>query len=157
MGVFQIRSYKDPKKWGAAGQWRDGKKLNDPTFNLQAAWNISNQGKNWDAWSAYKNGAFSKYLDDAQVAARKAGIKVGFYGDERTQEGLTYTHKDEVLMTKMEADRIRNRPASAGGGCITVNMNVNIARAGIEEVQTLLQSFKSALQNDKFLEQIGGY
>ena len=44
-------------------------------------------------------------------------------------------------MTKMEADRIRNRPASAGGGGITVNMNVNIARAGIEEVQTLLQSF----------------
>ena len=157
MGVFQIRSYKDPKKWGAAGQWRDGKKLNDPTFNLQAAWNISNQGKNWDAWSAYKNGSFSKYLDDSQAAARKAGIKVGFYGDERTQEGLTYTHKDEVLMTKMEADRIRNRPASAGGGGITVNMNVNIARAGIEEVQTLLQSFKSALQNDKFLEQVGGY
>jgi hypothetical protein len=157
MGVFQIRSYKDPKKWGAAGQWRDGKKLNDPTFNLQAAWNISNQGKNWDAWSAYKNGSFSKYLDDAQAAARKAGIKVGFYGDERTQEGLTYTHKDEVLMTKMEADRIRNRPAGAGGGGITVNMNVNIARAGIEEVQTLLQSFKSALQNDKFLEQVGGY
>ena len=60
-------------------------------------------------------------------------------------------------MTKMEADRIRNRPASAGGGGITVNMNVNIARAGIEEVQTLLQSFKSALQNDKFLEQVGGY
>jgi murein DD-endopeptidase MepM/ murein hydrolase activator NlpD len=157
MGVFQIRSYKDPKKWGAAGQWRDGKKLNDPTFNLQAAWNISNQGKNWDAWSAYKNGSFSKYLDDAQAAARKAGIKVGFYGDERTQEGLTYTHQDEVLMTKMEADRIRNRPTSAGGGNITVNMDVKIARAGIEEVQTLLQGFKSALQNDKFLEQIGGY
>jgi len=157
MGVFQIRSYKDPKKWGAAGQWRDGKRLNDPSFNLQAAWNISKQGTNWKPWTAYTSGSFSAYLDDAQAAARQAGIKVGRYGVERTEEGLTYTHKDEVLMTKLEADKLRNRPTTGGGGCVTVNMNVNIASAGVGEVQVLLQRFKAALEQDKVISTIGSY
>jgi hypothetical protein len=157
MGVFQIRSYKDPKKWGAAGQWRDGKRLNDPSFNLQAAWNISKHGTNWKPWTAYKSGDFSAYLDDAQAAARQAGIKVGRYGVERTDEGLTYTHKDEVLMTKLEADKLRNRPTGGGGGCVTVNMNVNIASAGVGEVQILLQRFKAALEQDKVISTIGSY
>lgn len=156
LGVFQIRSLKNPPNT-PSGKWRDGKRLMDPSFNLQAAWAISNQGTNWEPWSAYNNGSFAKYLDDAQSAARKAGIKVGFYGAERTNEGLTYTHKDEVLMTKMEADRIRNRPSAGGGGCVTVNMNVNIAQAGIGEVQVLLQRFKSALEQDKIIQQIGSY
>lgn len=156
LGVFQIRSLKNPPNT-PSGKWRDGKRLLDPAFNVQAAWAISNQGSNWQPWSAYNNGSFAKYLDDAQATARKAGIKVGFYGAERTEEGLTYTHKDEVLMTKMEADRIRNRPTSGGGGCVTVNMNVNIAQAGIGEVQVLLQRFKSALEQDKVIQQIGSY
>ena len=157
LGVFQVRSLKKIRP-NTGDKWRDPKRLMDPAFNLQAAWAISNQGKNWEPWSAYNNGSFTKYLDDAQTAARKAGIKVGFYGDERTQEGLTYTHKDEVLMTKMEADRIRNRPTSGNGGCgVTVNMNVTIAQAGIGEVQVLLQRFKSALEQDKIISTIGSY
>ena len=156
LGVFQVRSLKHMRP-NSGDTWRDPKRLMDPSFNLKAAWNISNQGKNWAPWSTYKNGAFTKYLDDAQAAARKAGIKVGFYGSERTEEGLTYTHKDEVLMTKMEADRVRNRPASGGGGCVTVNMNVNIAQASVGEVQVLLQRFKSALEQDKVIQQIGSY
>lgn len=156
LGVFQIRSLKNPPNT-PNGQWRNGKRLLDPSFNLKAAWAISNQGTNWEPWSAYNNGSFAKYLDDAQATARKAGIKVGFYGADRTEEGLTYTHKDEVLMTKMEADRIRNRPTSSGGGCVTVNMNVQIAQAGIGEVQVLLQRFKSALEQDKVIQQIGSY
>jgi hypothetical protein len=57
----------------------------------------------------------------------------------------------------MEADRIRNRPSSGGGGCVNVNMTVNIAQAGIAEVQVLLQRFKSALEQDKVIQQIGSY
>jgi len=157
MGVFQIRSLKDPKKWGSSGQWRDSKRLYDPAFNVKAAWNVSQEGTNWKPWSAYKSGAFSSYLDDAQAAARQAGIKVGRYGVERTDEGLTYTHKDEVLMTKLEADKLRNRPTGGGGGCVTVNMNVNIASACVGEVQVLLQRFKAALEQDKVISKIGSY
>jgi murein DD-endopeptidase MepM/ murein hydrolase activator NlpD len=156
MGVFQIRSLKDPKKY-PGGQWRDGKRLLDPSFNVKAAWNVSKEGTNWKPWSAYKSGAFSTYLDDAQAAARQAGIKVGRYGVERTDEGLTYTHKDEVLMTKLEADKLRNRPSGGGGGCVTVNMNVSIASAGVGEVQILLQRFKAALEQDKVISTIGSY
>ena len=156
LGVFQVRSLRKIRP-NTGDVWRNAKKLKDPSFNLKAAWEISNQGKNWGPWSAYSNGSFTKYLDDAQSAARKAGIKVGFYGADRTEEGLTYTHKDEVLMTKMEADRIRNRPSSGGGGCVNVNMTVNIAQAGIAEVQVLLQRFKSALEQDKVIQQIGSY
>jgi hypothetical protein len=36
-------------------------------------------------------------------------------------------------------------------------MNVNIAQAGIGEVQVLLQRFKSALEQDKVIQQIGSY
>ena len=156
LGVFQVRSLKKIRP-NTGDQWRDPKRLMDPAFNLKAAWAISNQGKNWEPWSTYNNGSFTKYLDDAQTAARKAGIKVGFYGSERTEEGLTYTHKDEVLMTKMEADRVRNRPSSGGGGCVTVNMNVNIAQASVGEVQVLLQRFKTALEQDKIISTIGSY
>lgn len=156
LGVFQVRSLKKIRP-NTGDVWRDPKKLLDPSFNLKSAWAISNQGKNWAPWSAYSNGAFTKYLDDAQTAARKAGIKVGFYGADRTEEGLTYTHKDEVLMTKMEADRLRNRPSSGGGGCVTVNMNVNIAQASVGEVQVLLQRFKAALEQDKVISTIGSY
>jgi hypothetical protein len=158
MGLFQIRSYKDPKKWGAAGQWRDGKRLNDPSFNVKAAWNISNQGKNWKAWSAYKNGAFSKFLDDAESAAKAAGIPAYEYGTDRTKEGLAYLHPDEMVLNKGQADLIRNNRSNvAGGATINVQMAVTIAKAGDQEVLVLLDKFKKAIANDKDIAAIGSY
>ena len=158
MGLFQIRSYKDPKKWGAAGQWRDGKRLNDPSFNVKAAWNISNQGKNWKAWSAYKNGAFSKFLDDAETAAKAAGIPAYEYGTDRTKEGLAYLHPDEMILNKGQADLVRNNRSNvAGGGSINVQMTVNIAKSGDNEVLVMLDKFKKAIANDKDIAAIGSY
>jgi hypothetical protein len=59
-------------------------------------------------------------------------------------------------MTKMEADRIRNRPSSSGGG-LNVTMNVNIAKASDGEVQVLLQRFKAGIEQSGYLDTIGGY
>jgi hypothetical protein len=158
LGLFQIRSYKDPKKWGDAGQWRDGKRLTDPSFNVKAAWNISNQGQNWKAWSAYKNGSFSQFLDDAETASKKAGIPSHFYGEESTKEGLAYLHDEEMVLNKGQADLLRNnRSNSAGGGTINVNMTVNIAKAGDQEVLVMLDKFKKAIANDKDIAAIGAY
>lgn len=158
MGLFQIRSYKDPKKWGDAGKWRDGKRLNDPSFNIQAAWNISNQGQNWKAWTAYKNGAFSQFLDDAETASKKAGIPSHFYGEDKTQEGLAYLHADEMVLNKGQADLIRNnRSNRSGGGTINVNMTVNIAKSGDNEVLVMLDKFKKAIANDRDIAAIGSY
>ena len=158
LGLFQIRSYKDPKKWGDAGQWRDGKRLTDPSFNVKAAWNISNQGQNWKAWSAYKNGSFSQFLDDAETASKKAGIPSHFYGKESTKEGLAYLHDEEMVLNKGQADLLRNnRSNSSGGGTINVNMTVNIAKAGDQEVLVMLDKFKKAIANDKDIAAIGAY
>jgi len=158
LGPFQIRSLKDPSKYGASGKWRDGKKLLQPDFNLDAAKAISHSGTNWKAWSTYTSGSFTKYLDDAQTAARQAGIPVNFYGTGGgTEEGMHYLHEGEAVLPKMTADRLRNRPAGGGGCGITVNMNVNIARAGIEEVQVLLARFKTAIEQDATINQIGVY
>ena len=155
MGVFQIRSLKDPKKH-PGGQWRDAKRLFDPSFNVKAAWNISNEGQNWKAWSAYKNGSFSQFLDDAEAAAKSAGIPAHFYGTDRTKEGLAYLHDDEMVLNKGQADRLRNSGRSSDTS-INVNMTVNIAKASDGEVQILLEKFKSAIANDRDLKKIGAY
>jgi murein DD-endopeptidase MepM/ murein hydrolase activator NlpD len=166
-GLFQINMGGALGKERLAKTWKNSMgatfKLNglrdlyNPTTNTDVAYHMSNKGSNWSSWVAYKNGAFTNFLDDAETTARKAGIKVGFYGAERTEEGLTYTHKDEVLMTKMEADRMRNRPSSSGGGCLNVTMNVNIAKASDGEVQVLLQRFKAGIEQSGYLDNIGGY
>jgi murein DD-endopeptidase MepM/ murein hydrolase activator NlpD len=154
LGVFQIRSLKEPNKYGG-GEWRDGKRLFDPAFNVKAAWNISNQGKNWKAWSAYNNGAFSKFLDDAESASKAAGIPSHFYGTDRTKEGLAYLHPDEMVLNKGQADLLRNNRSGSGESCINVNMTVNIAKAGDQEVLVMLDKFKKALASDKDLEKLG--
>lgn len=155
MGIFQIRSLKDPKKFGASGQWRDGKRLFDPSFNVKAAWQISNEGKNWKAWSAYKNGAFSQYLDDAESAAKAAGIPGHFYGSDSTKEGLAYLHDGEMVLNKGQADRIRNGNGGGSSSSINVTMNVNIAKAGDNEVLVMLDKFKRAIAADKDIAAIG--
>jgi hypothetical protein len=156
LGVFQIRSLRDPKKY-AGGEWRDGKRLFDPSFNVKAAWNISSEGQNWKAWSTYKNGAFSQYLDDAEAAAKAAGIPAHFYGSERTQEGLAYLHSDEMVLNKGQADLLRNNRSGSKETNINVSMTVNIAKASDGEVQILLEKFKSAIANDRDLKKIGAY
>jgi murein DD-endopeptidase MepM/ murein hydrolase activator NlpD len=156
MGVFQIRSLKDPKKY-PGGQWRDGKRLFDPSFNVKAAWNISNEGQNWKAWSAYNNGSFSRYLDDAESAAKAAGIPAHFYGTDRTKEGLAYLHPDEMILNKGQADLIRNNRSGGGGTNINVSMAVTIQKASEGEVQVLLAKFKEAIASDKDLKSIGAY
>lgn len=154
LGVFQIRSLKDPSKYGG-GEWRDGKRLFDPNFNVKAAWNISNQGKNWKAWSAYNNGSFSKFLDDAESASKAAGIPSHFYGTDRTKEGLAYLHPDEMVLNKGQADLLRNNKSAINTGGINVQMTVNIAKAGDSEVLVMLDKFKEAIATDKDLAQLG--
>lgn len=156
LGLFQIRSLKDPKKYGG-GEWRDGKRLTDPSFNVKAAWNISNQGQNWKAWSAYNNGSFSKFLDDAESASKAAGIPGYFYGTDRTKEGLAYLHPDEMVLNKGQADLVRNNRGNGGATSINVSMTVNIAKAGDQEVLVMLDKFKKAIASDRDLEQLGKY
>jgi hypothetical protein len=51
--------------------------LFDPEYNAEAALAISNGGTNWIAWSTWKKGTYTKYLDDAQAAFDKLGEGCG--------------------------------------------------------------------------------
>lgn len=163
-GLFQINMKDDDPKSPNMGRNRrkqfglkNNEQLYDANTNSRAAYEISNKGSWWKQWSTYNSGAFTKYLDDSEAAAKKAGIPTARGGAEDTTEGLMYVHDNEAVLNAQEAGRYRNRPNNGGGGCITVNMNVSIAQAGVAEVQVLLANFKTALENDAGLKRIGAY
>lgn len=61
VGLFQIRSLRHPDRYSGTDRLRDAKKLLNPVFNAQAAYQISNEGTNWGPWSAYTSGAYRKF------------------------------------------------------------------------------------------------
>lgn len=49
--------------------------LLDPLTNAQEMMRVSQGGKNWNPWSVYTNGAYQRYLADAQRALGTAGAQ----------------------------------------------------------------------------------
>ena len=162
-GVFQINmTNKDPlsPNMGKNRLKQFGIKNNDalynPNTNLKAAYAVSNKGTWWKQWATYNSGKFTNYLDDAELAARKAGVPLHYYGTDSASEGPAYLHQGEMVLNKQAADRLRGGlTGGAGGGCINVNMTVNIAKAGEAEVLVLLDRFKSAIAQDKAIAAMG--
>ena len=162
-GVFQINmTNKDPlspnmgknrlKQFGI----KNNAALYDPNTNLRAAYQVSNKGTWWKQWATYNSGKFTNYLDDAELAARKAGVPLHYYGTDNASEGPAYLHQGEMVLNKQAADRLRGGlTGGAGAGCINVNMTVNIAKAGEAEVLVLLDRFKSAIAQDKAIAAMG--
>ena len=164
-GVFQINmTDKDPKSPHMGTNRRkqyhlkNNEALFDPNTNLSTAYGISAKGKWWKQWATYNSGDFTKYIDDAQLAARQAGVPLHYYGQERTKEGPAYLHDDEMVLNKQQADRLRGGlNGRAHDHQVVVNMTVNIAQASQAEVQVMLQRFKEALAQDNVIKQIGAY
>ena len=162
-GVFQINmTNKDPKSpnMGKNRLKQFGIKNNDalynPNTNLKAAYQVSNKGTWWKQWATYNDGKFTNYLDDAELAARKAGVPLHYYGTDNASEGPAYLHTGEMVLNKQAADRLRGGlTGGSGGGCINVNMTVNIAKAGEAEVLVMLDRFKSAIAQDKAIAAMG--
>lgn len=46
----------------------DKNRLTEPSYNAQAAAKISSGGRNWEAWSAWKNGEYTIYIPEAESA-----------------------------------------------------------------------------------------
>jgi hypothetical protein len=44
--------------------------LFDPQTNANAAWKVSNEGRNWTPWSVFKNGTYTKHIPAAEQAAK---------------------------------------------------------------------------------------
>ena len=77
VGLWQINI--DPRKsWGRARARKHGgaSGLMDPYENARAAYDISNQGKNFNPWSTYKQkkNSYTNWLGTAATAIRKIGL-----------------------------------------------------------------------------------
>lgn len=74
----------------------------DPANNAEAAYAISNSGKNWKPWTTYNNDAYQRYLPAAKRAveaaqkimraAEKRGTALGFTNLALAQKGKAYVY-----------------------------------------------------------------
>ncbi len=69
IGLWQIRSMKAELGTGSA---RDATKLEDPVYNGQSAWSISEQGTKFSPWSIYNRGTYRQYMTLAQQVIANA-------------------------------------------------------------------------------------
>lgn len=154
-GIFQIRSLKNWQNHdgkGSSDKWRDPKRLaTDAKFQIEAAWHKSSKGRKWEAWSAYNNGSFTKFLDDADRVASKAGIG----GGPETAGGFNMAQvasPTETTGTRRAANVSANSNVN-----IKVDMQVTLANAGQAEAQKLLRTFKDSIEKELEIKGIGGY
>jgi len=152
IGPFQIRSLHHPKQY-KNGHLRSIKDLYNPDFNINSAWEISKHGKNWTPWSTYTSGKFSQYLDDAKVAASKAGIGGG--EGSGSMGGMT-GYRSSGMPQESSAPTIISAPTDRNVN-VTVNMNVSIANADVGNARVLVTAFRDALEREQLLGQIGSY
>jgi len=62
VGLFQIRSLRDPDAWGPLDHVRRASELRDPLYNAKAAHVISREGTDWSPWSVFKSGTYLPYV-----------------------------------------------------------------------------------------------
>lgn len=165
-GLFQINMINDDPKSPNMGIKRlkqfglqKNEQLYDPMTNIRAAYEISNGGKWWGQWGAYNNGSFVKYLDDAVRAAKKAKIPTYHEGIDRVpSEQLALLDKDEMVIPPNLANQIRNKTVPAGGSVnIKVDMQVNIAKSGVQEAEYMFDYFKTKLEKELKNNQMGTF
>jgi hypothetical protein len=62
IGLFQVRSLKNPEKYTKADKLRIKDKLFDPIYNAKVAYEISKKGKDWTDWSTYNDDTYKEFL-----------------------------------------------------------------------------------------------
>jgi len=101
--------------------WKDANKgsfklkhandLLNPTTNAKVAYHMTKGGKNWTRWVTFQKGAFTKFLDDAQVARQEAGI-----GGDNPTAGM-------AMETTGVGGHVRTGSVS---GTLTSNQTINV-------------------------------
>lgn len=148
IGLFQIRSLKDWKKWN--DPYRDAKRLPDPSYNTDAALKKSKQGSNWKPWTTYTQGSYLKHLAEADSMAATVGVGGG-------QEGVNLP-SSFASSAAMGNSNITITGGRSGGGSVNVhlNMNVTISQGSIQEADRLVRLVGEKLKHDLTLKQIAG-
>jgi murein DD-endopeptidase MepM/ murein hydrolase activator NlpD len=136
-GLFQINMKDDDPKSPNMGRnrrkqfgIRNNEALYNPTTNIRAAYQVSDQGSWWKQWATYNDGTFLKYMDDAKRAKEAAGIGGG-------QE----SYSSGGMMSSGTATKEAHHK-----GEITVNMNVSIASASEADTERLFKEFSRKLK-----------
>ena len=152
-GLFQINMLGALKKERLSKHWKaaDGrtfrihstKDLYDPKTNAKVAYHMTGHGSNWSKWSAYKSGAFAKYLDDAERAKGGGAVSEMNMGVASAPASGTSAHGGSVSATSSVS--------------IKVDMNVNIAQASPAGAKAMLSTFKSELEKELRLKGLSTY
>jgi len=64
IGLFQIRSLKNPEQFSGSDKLRVREDLFDPINNAKAAYAISKQGTNWTPWTTFTKGTYKNYMGE---------------------------------------------------------------------------------------------
>ena len=145
VGLFQIRSLKNWKKYN--DPYRDASKLQDPAYNIEAAYSKSKHGTNFKPWSTYTGGSFVKHLAEADAMAKAAGV-----GGGNDTMNLGTAGGNETTMSS----------SSGGVGTVTANSNVtinldmrvSIASSSPAEAERLVRMVGEKLEKDATLKRI---
>lgn len=122
---------------------RNSDLLNGPT-NVRVAYAMSHEGNNFKAWSTYKSGKFTKFLDDAHSTAVSAGFGVGG-GDGAGTASATETSAHVQGMNRGGGSA---NVTSVYNMNIDVDMDVTIARSGLVEAEHMVKTFKHKLEQE---------
>ena len=144
VGLFQIRSLKDWKKYG--DPYRDASKLVDPNYNIEAAWKKSNSGTNFSPWSAYTNGAFTKYLSEADTMAKAVGVGGG---NDPMNIGVASSSASMGSRSSSGSTMTANSNVT-----INLDMKVSIGSAGPVEAERLVRLVGEKLKKDAEFKRI---
>ena len=155
IGLFQIRSLKHWSNFdgkGSSDKWRNGSMLSDYRFNIKAAWEKSNHGKDWKAWSTYTGGEFAKYLRDASVTSKNLGYGMGGNAAPSISMPDSMSHSDTIVKHNSSATLHANQKID-----IKVAMTVNIQSANYREVEKMVHDFQTILNKKLKAQGISAY
>jgi murein DD-endopeptidase MepM/ murein hydrolase activator NlpD len=145
VGLFQIRSLKNWKKYN--DPYRDASKLQDPSYNIEAAWSKSKQGTNFKPWSTYTGGSFIKHLSEADAMAKAAGVGGG-------SESMNVGTAGGNVATMSRPSTVGGTVTANSNVTINLDMRVSIASSGPAEAERLVRMVGEKLQKDANLKRI---
>jgi cell wall-associated NlpC family hydrolase len=107
VGVFQIRSLKDPSAYSGLDRLRVRSKLTSATYNAEVAYKMSASGTRWTAWSVFNSGAYKAHVgrQDA-IVENWAGLPAagGGGGDGTSVTGRQSAYDFVALALKQVGD-----------------------------------------------------
>ena len=158
-GLFQINMAGDNYTDRMKKTWKDANKtpfrlkhVNDllnPTTNAKVAYHMTAGGKNWSRWVTFNEGKFTRFLDDAQVARKEAGI-----GGDNPTAGM-------AMETTGVGGQVRTGSVS---GTLTSNQTINVKvdlqlrvdKLASSEITRVASGLRKAINDEFKVHGLGG-